>query len=249
MSNERFRRLIDGVERTRVERKINAHRASRKSRPVTLFTVRCRPLFVALSLAALTAGGCSKAPPTKDELLTRANGDFSAQHYDKAEKAYREVLRLALDEPVALRNLAIIYHDQSDLPQAYALLTRAAALQPEDVEVQLGLAQTSLAVGDLPRARDAALAVLDKQPGDEQALTILASAATPDDVEDTRTLIEDLRARDQDRAGYHLARGVLALQRQDAAEAQSEFEAAAKLTRSRRWPTPRSRTSPGGAAI
>ena len=59
----------------------------------SLFTVRFRTLFVALSLAALTAGGCSKAP-TKDELLARANDDFATQQYDRAEKAYREVLRL-----------------------------------------------------------------------------------------------------------------------------------------------------------
>ena len=160
----------------------------------SLFTVRFRPLFVALSLAALTAGGCSKAP-TKDELLARANDDFAAQQYDRAEKAYREVLRLSPDDPAALRQLALIYYDQAQLPQAYELLKRAAELRPDDLELLLDVGQTSLTVGDLQRAHDAAVAVLDKRLGDEQALVILASATTPDDAEDTRKFIEELRAR------------------------------------------------------
>jgi Tfp pilus assembly protein PilF len=195
----------------------------------SLFTVHFWKLFVALTLAALTAGGCSKAPPTQDELLARANDDFAAQHYDKAENAYREVLRLASDEPDAVRRLAHIYYDQGQLPQAYDLLKKAAELEPDNVEVQLDLSQTSVLVGDLPRAHDAALSVLAKRPGDEVALVVLANAATPEDAEDTRMLIEDLRAKDQDRAGYHLALGALALRKQDLAQADTEFEAAAKL--------------------
>jgi len=194
----------------------------------SLFTVRCRPLFVALSLAALTAGGCSKAP-TKDELLARANEDFAAELYDKAQEQYREVLRISPDDPLAMRQLAIILYNQNELPQVYDLLKRVAEIKPDDLEVQLKLAQVSVAVGDLPRAHDAAPAVLDKRPGDEQALIALASAATPDDVDDTRKLVEDLRAKDQDRAGYHLALAALAFRQRDSAGAEGEVEKAAKL--------------------
>jgi tetratricopeptide (TPR) repeat protein len=195
----------------------------------SLFTIRYRPLVVALSLAALAAGGCSKAPPTKDEILARANEDFAAQRYDKAEKTYRELLRLAPSDPEAVRRLAHIYYDQGQLPQAYELLKRAAEHEPGDIEVQIELAQTSLTVGDIQRAHDAAVAVLDKRPRDEQALVVLANAATPDDAGDTRKLIEDLQAKDQDRAGYHLALGALALRQQEIARAETEFGAAVKL--------------------
>jgi predicted Zn-dependent protease len=196
----------------------------------TLFTVRWRPLLVALSVAAVTVGGCSKTPPTKDELLARANEDFAAQRYDKAEKTYRELLRLAPADPQAIRKLALIYYDQDQLPQAYELLNKAVELDPGDIETQLNFAETSLMVGDLKRAHEAALSVLDKRPGEEAALVALANATTPDDVEDTRTIIEDLRAtKDQDRAGYHLALGALALRRPDVARAETKFEAAAKL--------------------
>jgi predicted Zn-dependent protease len=205
-------------------------------------------MFVALSLAALAAGGCSKAP-TKDELLARANDDFAAELYDKAEKTYRDVLRLSPDDPVALRQLALIYYDQAQLPQAYELLKRAAALRPDDPELLLDVGQTSLAVGDLQRAHDAAVVVLDKRPGDERALVILANATTPDDAEDIRKFIEELRARDEDRAGYHLATGTLALRQQDAARAESNSRPLPNSIRTRRSPMSLSQTSPGIAMI
>src|SRR6266545_68887 len=81
-----------------------------------------RQLIFALSLVAVASAGCSKKEPTKDQLLSQAKEAFAADQYDKAEKAYRDVLRLAPDDPVALRQLGIIYHDQGQLLQAYSLL-------------------------------------------------------------------------------------------------------------------------------
>ena len=54
-----------------------------------------RQLIFALSLVAVASAGCSKAEPTKDQLLSQAKDAFAAEQYDKAEKEYREVLRLA----------------------------------------------------------------------------------------------------------------------------------------------------------
>jgi Flp pilus assembly protein TadD len=164
-----------------------------------------RSLF-AVCLLALSCAGCSgAAAPTKDELLSRAKEEFTAGQYERAEKDYREVLRLAQDDPVAVRQLAIIYHNQGQL-QAYPLLKKAAELDPEDLEVQLDFGANNVSVGEFQQARDAALLVLEKQPGDEQALLLLANAAvTPADIEETRKRVDDLRQQDQDRPGYHLA--------------------------------------------
>src|SRR5215831_4242420 len=87
-------------------------------------------LALALCLTALMSAGCSKDEPTKDQLLSRADAAVAAGQYDKAEKDYREVLRLAPEEPTALRQLGIFYYDQSQLRQAYPLLKTAADLQP-----------------------------------------------------------------------------------------------------------------------
>jgi tetratricopeptide (TPR) repeat protein len=189
-----------------------------------------RQLMFALALVAIASAGCSQKEPTKDERLSQAKDAFAANQYDKAEKAYRDVLRLAPDDPAALRQLGFIYHDQGQILQAYPLLKKAAELQPEDLELQLKLGTTLLSGGDQAQARDAALQVLEKQPGQEEALLLLADASrTPEDIEDARKLIQSSREKDQDRAGYHLALGMLHLHQNDQAAAESEFKAALNL--------------------
>ena len=61
------------------------------------------------------------------------------EQYDKAEKEYRAVLRLAPEDPAALRQLGIIYLDQGQIPQAYLALKKYSELQPDDAEIQLKL--------------------------------------------------------------------------------------------------------------
>src|SRR5262249_17858950 len=158
-----------------------------------------------LSLLAFTSAGCSKDEPTKNELLSRAHAALAAEQYDKAEKDYREVLRLAPEDPAALRQLGSIYVNQGQFLQAYPLLKKSLELQPDDPEIQLKLATVLLAAGLYADARDAAQQVLDKHPGNEQALMQFVDASRkPEDIEDARKLIQSLREKDQDRAYYHL---------------------------------------------
>src|SRR5262245_2541098 len=185
-------------------------------------------LLFALCLAALAS--CSKTEPAKDELVSRADAAFAAGQWDKAETDYRRVLRLAPEDPAALRQLGIIYLDQGQIVQAYPLLKKFAELQPDDPEIQLKLGLISLAAGNYRQAREAALQVLEKQPVNEQALLLFADASrTPDAIEDARKLIQSLRDKDQDRAPYHLALGSLDLRQNEQARAESEFKAAVKL--------------------
>src|SRR5215813_367289 len=184
------------------------------------------PALVALLLMAVGSSACSREP-TKDELLVRANEAFAADQYANAEKQYREVLRIAPGDPVAQRQLGIIYNDQGQVIQAYPLLRKSAELQPDDAEVQLKLALTLFAFREFAQARDAAALVLKNEPGNEQALLLLADAAVaPSDLEETRKLVESLRAADKDRPGYHLALGALDARRKETSRAESEFKAA-----------------------
>jgi putative PEP-CTERM system TPR-repeat lipoprotein len=191
--------------------------------------MKCGLVF-ALSLIAFTSASCSKGQLSREDLLARANSAFAAEDYDKAEKDYREVLGVDPDDPLALRRLAAIYFDQGQLGRALPLLKRSAEFAPNDPEVQLKLCASLLSARQYQQARDAALLVLDKQPGNEQALVLLAGTAVArEDVEETKKLVETLRGTDQDRAGYHLALGRLALRQQEEATAESEFKAAVKL--------------------
>lgn len=189
-----------------------------------------RPLFFALSAIAVVSFGCSKETPTKDQILSRAHDALAAGQYVKAEKDYREVLRLAPNNPVALRQLGTIYLDQGQLIQAYPPLKQAAELQPEDPELQLKLGQAALALRQLTQARDLAQQVLDKKPGDETALLLLVdTAVTPDEIKETQKLIERLREKDQNLASYHLVLGILELRQKNDARAETEFKAALEL--------------------
>ena len=187
------------------------------------------PIF-ALCLVALTTTGCSRGEPTKEELLARANAALTAAQFDKAEKEYRGVLARDQGDPVAIRQLGIIYYDQGQLPQASALLKKAAELRPDDAEVQLKLAQLLLSFGQDEQAREPARRILEKSPGEEGALLLLANTAvTPVEFQEIRKVIEDFRGADKDRAAYHVALGTLALREKDPAVAQREFNAALDL--------------------
>src|SRR5262245_1365580 len=191
---------------------------------------RIRQLAFALPLAAIASFGCAKEQDSKEQHLSRANDYFAAEQYDKAEKEYRDVLRLAPEDPAALRQLGSIYLDQGQTLQAYPLLKKSSELQPDDSEIQVKLAAALLSVGAYAEARDAAQQVLDKQPGNEQALLLLVDASRkPDDIEDARKRVQSLREKDEDRARYHLALGTLDLQQNDQSRAESEFRAALKL--------------------
>jgi len=188
-----------------------------------------RPVF-GLCLVAIAIAGCSKSEDTKEAHLSRANDYFAAGQYDKAETEYRDVLRLAADDPAALHNLGLIFQDQGQYPQAYPLLKKAAELSPDDLEVQLKFGLTAQSLHQYKEAREAALHVLDKQPGGEQALVLLANTTLGlNDVDEIRKTIENLRAKDQDRTGYHLAFALLDLRQNDRSTAESEVKAALAL--------------------
>src|SRR5262249_30040258 len=130
-------------------------------------------LIFALCLAGVASAGCSKDEPTKEELLSRAEAAFAAGQYDKAEMDYRKVLSLAAEDLAALRQLGTIYVDQGQIMQAYPLLKKFVDLQPDDPETQLKLGTIYLAVRDYTQARETASQVLEKQPGNGQALLLL----------------------------------------------------------------------------
>jgi tetratricopeptide (TPR) repeat protein len=181
-------------------------------------------------LTVIATASCSKKEDTVDAHLSRAAEYVAGQQYEKAAEEFRQGLQLAPKNPVALRELAIIYHDQGELPQALPLLKQSAELQPGDIDVQLKLGLTLQSLHQYKEAREAALRVLDKQPGHEEALVLLANTALGlNDVDEMRKYIEGLRNKDQDRTGYHLAFGLLDLRQNDQTGAESEFKEALAL--------------------
>jgi tetratricopeptide (TPR) repeat protein len=180
---------------------------------------------LALALLGTVGAGCVKQAKASRH-LARGNRYSKAERYDKAEIEYLLVLRSAPQHPTVIRQLGFLYYEEGRLPQAFSFLRKAAELVPDDPEVQLKLGLLNLAFRRLKDAREAAAWVLAKQPLNDQALLLLAEAATTNEARELSQrlaqLPEDLRRR----ANCHLASGLLAAVQQDLAKAETEFRAA-----------------------
>src|ERR1017187_9444763 len=162
-------------------------------------------------LLAFLCSGCTKEM-RKNRYLARANTDFQSGRYDKAEVEYLNVLRVAPRNPVAFARLGSIYYDQGRLLRTEAFLQRAVELDPENTDLRLKLCQARFSSGRFKEASDDAQMILKKQPGQEEALTMLADTAFGQkELQGTLQQIERMRQGDKDRAGYHLARGTILL--------------------------------------
>src|ERR1035441_5312823 len=75
------------------------------------FTAAVRISAFCFLLLAFLGTGCTKEAK-KNRYLARANSDFAAGQYEKAEVEYRKVLQVAPANSAAIAHLGIIYHDQ-----------------------------------------------------------------------------------------------------------------------------------------
>jgi putative PEP-CTERM system TPR-repeat lipoprotein len=181
------------------------------------------PAALALCALIFTASGCTKQI-RKQRLISQANRDFEAGRYAEAEIEYVRATQINKNDPVANRQLGILYFNEGNELQALTYLRKALDLTPDNPEARLKYGMLYFAHSGFKEAADAARRVLAVQPGSEDALLLLAeSARTPAENEAARQSIEKLRQRDQDRAGYHLALGALLIARRDVAGAEQEF--------------------------
>jgi tetratricopeptide (TPR) repeat protein len=192
-------------------------------------TPRKAGLALALFLATLSVGCSRDQADTPEQHLSKANAALENDHFIEAEKEYREVLRLTPKDAVALRQLATIYMDQGQLRQAFPLLKEVAENNQNNLGLQIKIIQAYLSTRQFQLARDLAQQIIEKHPGQDEALMLLASAGVGlNDIDATRKILEDVRPADKERAGYHVALGLLLLAQQDESGAENEFKTAVK---------------------
>ena len=193
-----------------------------------MLNYRTTPVLALLAVA-LACAGCTKAAK-RSRYLARANKDFAAGQYEKAEIEYLKVLQIPPANPAAITRLGFIYHDQGRFPQALIVLKRAEKLDPENLELRLKLCLTEFSLRQFKDARDDANRILQKQPGQDEALLVLVQTAfTLKEVQATTDQIEKLRQQDKDRPGYHLALGTLLLRQGQTNNVEAEFNKALAL--------------------
>src|SRR3954462_11972335 len=93
--------------------------------------IPCKALLAALLVTALM-GGCSQKSETPQQHLSKANLAFEKGQFVEAEQEYREVLRVAPSDPIAQRQLGLLYLEQGQIRQALPLLKHAADVEPDN---------------------------------------------------------------------------------------------------------------------
>lgn len=185
-------------------------------------------LRLAACLSVAVLAGCSKQA-REDRLFARAEKDFAAGDYDKAEVEYRGALQIVAD-PKAIARLGILYDEEGRALQAIPYLRKAADLSPDRIDVRVKLGLAYLELGGHKEAREAAKRALSGDPANEDALLLLmASSQTKQDADETRKLVEDLRRTHPDAAGYHVVLGTLLMAQGDQPGAEAEFRKAIEL--------------------
>ena len=185
-----------------------------------------------LLLWLLTGGaGCSRKP--RKELYLERGERFQAKaNYPKAEVDFLHVLATDFGNVRAMQGLGAIYLDEGRLPEAAAVLERAAELAPNDVSIRLRRGIAFLSFGEWERARNDAYFVLDHRPDEaDAALVVAESARTPAEQAAALQKLARYSPPNARHAGVEAAEAALYLRRQppDLEAAQAAMQVAVAL--------------------
>jgi tetratricopeptide (TPR) repeat protein len=130
---------------------------------------------VAVVLTTSLFCGCSRATK-KENVLPQAESYFKAGDYDKAKIEYQKALRQDPKNVVAQQRLGFMWLEEGAPLRAIPFLLSARELKPEDAKVREQLARALLLIGQSADARKEVLAILKNDPGNFQAIVLLADA-------------------------------------------------------------------------
>ncbi|RXK52928.1 tetratricopeptide repeat protein [Oleiharenicola lentus] len=188
---------------------------------------RSLPWLVATAGLALLLAGCSPAGK-QEKLMAGADRHFDAHDFDRAEVEYLNLLKADPQSGRAIARLGLIYSAQGRSSRAVAFLMRGRELQPNDLAVRLRVGQLNLVTGKPTEARAEANFILDRQPQDAEAPSLLVATLTkPEEAETLRQRLLRLPAPAPDRAPVLTALATLELRLGKPAEAEA-FLARAK---------------------
>ena len=189
---------------------------------------KCSLPVILLGLAVVT-GGCSKQVK-RARYMARANQEFAAGQYDRAEIDYLRVIRLPPPEPLAMARLGTIFYEQGKRLQALGFLQEGVKANPADIDLRIRLGQTYLWFRQIEQARAEAMAVLQHQRDHAEALILLADAAVnAQQFQQTEQLLLQMAPTTTNRAGWHLAQATLYCRQAQLDKAESEYRAALEL--------------------
>jgi tetratricopeptide (TPR) repeat protein len=180
--------------------------------------------IVALLLAAIIFSACP-AGTQKSRILRRAESYFAAGEYDRAKIEYMNLLRQDQVNLTAFQRLGFIWFEQGAPFRAVPFLLRARALDPQNIAARTKLALSYMALGQSADARKEALSVLQQDPGNADAMLLLADTSqSKDEIAAAGQQLE--KSSQPNTAAFHLASATLAMRKGDLASGSDEVQKA-----------------------
>ena len=192
------------------------------------FPHRAAHLLTALFVGAIfvLATGCSRSAKLERH-LARGQKFSKAEEYNKAEIEFLNVLRIEQTNAIALREIGLTYNQQGRWLRSYAFLQKANEVEPGNNEIRLRLAAILVGLRNVKDARSYAQAVLAQDRANEEALMLLAeSTVSSNDIAATQRELELSRSQAGNKAGFHVALGLIDMRQGRTNEAASAFQRA-----------------------
>jgi tetratricopeptide (TPR) repeat protein len=166
-------------------------------------------LLAAVALCATLFTGCSaKARMVRHQ--RRADSYFAAGDFSKAEVEYLIALRLDRANAHNISRLGEIYYQQGRFRPAYAYISKAVELAPDDIGMRVKLGTIYLNLHATKQAAEQATLILDKSPTNAEAPDILAESVTSRvELEQVQKRLEKLSKQIGETAPLDLASGIL----------------------------------------
>ena len=177
-----------------------------------------RRIFAAfVVIATLAIAACDRSPEAKKlRHIQRAEEHFGQKNYREAILDFRNVLAVESENLRAIRGIGLAHFELEEYAQAFAFLSWARSLGAGDADVRLKVGSLLLAGGRVTDARNEASQVLEKDPLNVDALTLLSSAiASPDQVDPTLEILQDANDKLERPAKLLLALGSLYIRKGD----------------------------------
>lgn len=194
------------------------------SKKKTLLIVLSGAIVAIAALFAVRAAGSNP-----DRILARAEKYFQEQSFDEARLEYFKVLRVDPKNPRAIRQLGFTWAEMGVPVQAGVYLSSANTTDPADIEVKRALAQALFATNQFGKARTQAVELLEKNPTDGEALTLLANtSAKEEDLTDLSTRLNAFNSETS--APFHLASAVIASRKGDLAATKNSLDLALAIS-------------------
>src|SRR6202023_2768950 len=181
---------------------------------------------IALLFVTFLATGCSEYRKYRSSRIAeRADRYFKASEYEKAKIEYLNLLRLDHQSVTAFQQLGLIWFEQGVPLRAIPFLLRVRELAPQNNAARSKLALAFMAIGDSGDAWKEAVAVLQNDPGNADAMLVLVDSSQSHE-EMTATEQQLQKFPDQSSAVLHLARASLGMKKGDIGSASDEVQQA-----------------------